>query len=596
MVNSGNASIILSRFLISSRLNCFAGAGSGINASANALVLNTYFKEKRRIATGLAWTITGMGPIIMPQIIAVVMPLYGVEGTLWLYTGLALVAAACAMLYQPVQWHTQKKDTDEQLVEGSPPAVECDYCAMLRGKNKSVFSSQYLYNSDNANVTGYEIIDPATPMLPQANDGWSSRHSSRTSSRFGSRIASSHNLVGSNRPSSANLSAFSKDRVSRKISEIKIDEHPEVDVNGSVKGPYECLLTPITPPNVPTVQVQPAEGDIGVAKTPYRKISHINTFNIEKEVLKGASQKLEEYVNKKKSPKRKKHYRSLENFCTCDDLRRFHADTKLSELPAEEHAPDEKQHFTIWQKIAVFFDLDLLRDLTYCNLMMGVTLGNFAELNFSILTPFVLDDWGMDKRQIATAMSLLGGVDISVRFFIPFMAGKIGWENKTFFLIGILGMAMGRICKLFSHQTEFDRLTLFLSCSYNLLPFVHLHTDCICLDRPGQGTADRLHGAGHPELRAAGQTAGCLGASAFVRWNRLLCDGTGRRYVPNHFRSYHKLSKISSALGLIRDRTNYIVTLHSLNIATFFVATCWIFEKIYRDRHDKKKLSSGSQT
>lgn len=555
-------------------------------------MLNTYFKEKRRIATGLAWTITGMGPIIMPQIIAVVMPLYGVEGTLWLYTSLALVAAACAMLYQPVQWHTQKKETDDQLVERSPPEVECDYCAMLRGKNKSVFSSQYLYNSDNADVTGYEIIDPATPMLPQANDGWSSRHSSsRTSSRFGSRIASSHNLVGSNRPSSANLTA--KDRVSRKISEVKIDEHPEVDVNGSVKGPYECLLTPITPLNVPTVQVQPPEGDLGVVKTPYRKISHINTFNIEKEVLKGASKKLEEYVNKKKSPKRKKQYRSWENFCTCDDLRRFHADTKLSELPAEEQKPEEKEHFTIWQKIAVFFDLDLLRDLTYCNLMMGVTLGNFAELNFSILTPFVLGEWGMDKRQIATAMSLLGGVDISVRFFIPFIAGKIGWQNKTFFLIGILGMAMGRICKFSARQTEFNQLTHLFSCSYNLFPFVHVHIDCICMDRPWQGTADRLHGAGHPELRAVGPTAGRLGAAALIRWNRLLSDGADRRYVPNHFRSYQKLLKHPLLLGFIRDRTNYIVTLHSLNIATFFVATCWIFEKIYRNRHNKKRLSNG---
>lgn len=75
------------------------------------------------------------------------------------------------------------------------------------------------------------------------------------------------------------------------------------------------------------------------------------------------------------------------------------------------------------------------------------SIGNFAELNFSILTPFVLSDWGFTKSEIAMAMSLLGGVDIAIRFFIPFIAGKIGWENKTFFLVGIIGMAMGRICK-----------------------------------------------------------------------------------------------------------------------------------------------------
>lgn len=78
---------------------------------------------------------------------------------------------------------------------------------------------------------------------------------------------------------------------------------------------------------------------------------------------------------------------------------------------------------------------------------MGVTLGNFAELNFSILTPFVLADWGFEKHQIATTMSMLGAVDILIRFFIPFVAGKIGWENKTFFLVGIFSMAIGRVCK-----------------------------------------------------------------------------------------------------------------------------------------------------
>lgn len=78
-------------------------------------------------------------------------------------------------------------------------------------------------------------------------------------------------------------------------------------------------------------------------------------------------------------------------------------------------------------------------------LQVGVTIANFAELNFSVLTPFVLADFGLTKPQIALCMSLLGLTDISVRFFIPFIAGFIGWENRTFFLFGVLGMAMGRV-------------------------------------------------------------------------------------------------------------------------------------------------------
>lgn len=55
------------------------GAGCGLNQSANSLALNTYFRERRRIATGISWTATALGPILFPQVIAVLLPLYGVQ-------------------------------------------------------------------------------------------------------------------------------------------------------------------------------------------------------------------------------------------------------------------------------------------------------------------------------------------------------------------------------------------------------------------------------------------------------------------------------------------------------------------------------------
>lgn len=85
--------------------------------------------------------------------------------------------------------------------------------------------------------------------------------------------------------------------------------------------------------------------------------------------------------------------------------------------------------------------------------MIGVTLGAFVEQNFSLLTPFILAEWDLEKPQIATAMSLLAAMDVAMRFFMPFIADRIGWENKTFFLIGILGMCLGRIGKLLSTST-----------------------------------------------------------------------------------------------------------------------------------------------
>lgn len=399
-----------------------------------------------------------MGPIIMPQLIAIILPLYDVQGSLLLYTGLALNAAMCSLLFQPVQWHVKKSDkSNGEDPAQNAPTIECDYCVLAKRRNQSFISSQYLYNADNSNVTGYEIIDPGTPMLSLANDGWSSRkslHGSRASlysnrtSRFGSRIASSQNLVDSNRPSSVNLNVLAKERDKRKISQIKIEEHPE-DAVSSPPPETPLLMTPSTP-TLPNIQITIGQTPVIAkqqqteVKTPHRKKSTMNTFNVEKEVLKGASMKLEEFVTR---GNRVPTITNFEDYCTCEDKRRLYTDPKILEEIEDDIAEEENQTYTLWQKIVIFFDLDLLRDITYVNLMMGVTLGNFAELNFSILTPFVLADWHFTKREIATVMSMLGGVDISVRFFIPFIAGKIGWENKTFFLVGILGMAMGRVCK-----------------------------------------------------------------------------------------------------------------------------------------------------
>lgn len=121
------------------------------------------------------------------------------------------------------------------------------------------------------------------------------------------------------------------------------------------------------------------------------------------------------------------------------EINNSHAD----QTPLEE---DDKK-LSIWKKISIFFDFELFKDPIYVNLMMGITVANFAELNFSILTPMVLQEFHFGEYEVATFMSLLGATDIVVRFFIPFIADKIGWENKTLFLIGVLAMALGRVSK-----------------------------------------------------------------------------------------------------------------------------------------------------
>lgn len=501
--------------------------------------MNTYFKEKRRIATGITWTATGLGPIIFPMLIAYLIPVFGVQGTVMIFGGIALLAVACSLVFHPVKWHV-KKSNDGDVETINSPDKQCEFCLMTTKKNQSVFSSQYLYNSDHHSMTGYEIIDPGTPMMSNANDGWFSRkqsfsgstksQTSNRTTRVNSRIPSSQNLLISNKTSYVNLAALSKDGKSTKdgyekvgtdekvsvpdvpapmqetphlrkksfsksekreklkeiFNAIKIDEAPTEDCP-SYKAPQDLtnnnfnllqnkpfinddtLFVNKMPDNITVREATPVEdkddtesqqtlrrisqtekkqsifddlkylndNQSGLSTknqlTPFRKIS-TNSFNAEKEVLKDVSKKLEQYVS------------NTSNECTCGEEKKF---LEKRELPSNGIVAEEENHenYTFSQKVSMFFDLDLLKDISYVNLMVGVTIANFAELNYSILTPFVLAEYGFSKQQIATCMSLLGAMDISTRFFVPFIAGKIGWENKTFFLFGILGMGLGRLCK-----------------------------------------------------------------------------------------------------------------------------------------------------
>lgn len=171
--------------------------------------------------------------------------------------------------------------------------------------------------------------------------------------------------------------------------------------------------------------------------TPRRNYS-TTSFHGEKEVLRSVRHRLEQYMHDEEDDGDDR------GRCTCG-RRKSDAAAEAAAAGADDELAVEQ--FTWWQRLFIFFDLDLLRDPSYVNLMVGVTIASFAELNYSILTPFVLADYGLTKAQTAASMSLLGVMDISVRFFVPFLAGRIGWENKTFFLVGVLGMALGRICE-----------------------------------------------------------------------------------------------------------------------------------------------------
>ncbi|XP_038213263.1 uncharacterized protein LOC119833348 [Zerene cesonia] len=215
---------------------------------------------------------------------------------------------------------------------------------------------------------------------------------------------------------------------------------------------------------------------------------------------------------------------------------------KILEEEKEDEEEDPLENLTFCEKVAIFFDLDLLKDFTFINLMLGITLANFNELNFSILTPFILGDYGMTKSQIAFFMSLLAGVDICVRFCIPFVAGKIGWDNNSFFLFGVMSMAMGRVVLAYCQD-----YTIVLLVAVMIGFGKGLRTVFMALVIPTHVPLQKLPGATGIQLLTAGIVYLSLGP----------------------------------VVGWIKDNTTTAVTLHCLNIFTWLTAISWGLEKYY---------------
>lgn len=93
-----------------------------MGVGAFQLALNTYFREKRSKATGFAMTITGLGPILMPQLINFLLKFYTTEQTIFIIGGLSLHAFLAAALLQPVKWHMKEK----VIVDEEDPLKEAD--------------------------------------------------------------------------------------------------------------------------------------------------------------------------------------------------------------------------------------------------------------------------------------------------------------------------------------------------------------------------------------------------------------------------------------------------------------------------------------
>ncbi|KAH8291644.1 hypothetical protein KR018_008899 [Drosophila ironensis] len=497
-------------------LSAIYGTGLGLAMAATSLAVNTYFKQKRRRATGFSWTITGLGPILFPHVSNFLLDFYGAQGSILIYSGIAMNAILCALTLQPVLRHVKKPEktkalaieaaaetekeagelleTNGNLLNDPWSDYECKYCQYQKRGKRGIFSSQYLFNVDDPERPGYEITEPGTPMLARANDGW-----------FGSKIS-----LTSEHTSGARYRT--RQALMRQVSTRSRDNLDRLENNH---------------------EFDPDHGAAPLYKPNY--------FNREREDM-------DRYTSKTSVYSRPGH-EELQR-CTCAEDKALLQKTaealqleELDRLAAEEAEEAAKERMTFCQKVSKFFDLDLLKDFTFVNLAVGMSIMMFGEMNFSVLTPFILNSFGYSNNQISMVMSLLACMDISVRFLAPLALEKVKLDNRVLFAFGILCIAVGRVVVAFTS-------------SYNVMIAVFLLIG---------------FGKGFRTIFSP------LIIPSYVPLNRLPA-ASGLQLIFNTMFSF----AMGPILGILTNSYGYAATIHTINALTALALVLWLTESMVR--------------
>jgi predicted MFS family arabinose efflux permease len=86
--------------------------------------------------------------------------------------------------------------------------------------------------------------------------------------------------------------------------------------------------------------------------------------------------------------------------------------------------------------------------------MIGIAIAVFAEINFSLLTPFLLNEFDYNTEQIATFMSTLAVVDIFCRFLSPFIGEYLKQPPRIMYMASLFMLIVARTSLLFANSYQ----------------------------------------------------------------------------------------------------------------------------------------------
>ncbi|KAI5634329.1 major facilitator superfamily domain-containing protein [Phthorimaea operculella] len=123
--------------------------------------------------------------------------------------------------------------------------------------------------------------------------------------------------------------------------------------------------------------------------------------------------------------------------------------------------PEKEQKQSFIRKFIALMDLDLLKDWSFLNLLLGLSLFWSGELQFRMLTPFFIRNMGYNTNDTAFCLSMTAITDILVRLILPPIFDRTAISKKMIFFVSSFFLAATR--SVLAEQTEWIPLMIWLS-------------------------------------------------------------------------------------------------------------------------------------
>lgn len=119
----------------------------------------------------------------------------------------------------------------------------------------------------------------------------------------------------------------------------------------------------------------------------------------------------------------------------------FESELNLNQREAKEgdNKVNKEEEKGLLQKIVDFFDLTLLTDPVFVNILLGLSLAACVDTNFSLLLPMILKDMmQFETSEIAQIMAVIGFSDTIFRFVSPFIGEWCQKPPRMMYIFSLL--------------------------------------------------------------------------------------------------------------------------------------------------------------